>query len=105
MSKAQHNYSLPSPAQWSGKGVTAATGRGDFVFPAGMFSAPPVLSVGLEFSSGGAVMMHRIASVTATGCSIQVVESVAVTVLSDSVLAATVNKSGVTVHMNARAAN
>ncbi|MEU2487035.1 hypothetical protein ABZ593_20805 [Streptomyces sp. NPDC012617] len=82
-------------------GVTDASGNVTFSWPAGTFSVPPVVTVGLQGAS--AFRSHAITANSATATTVNVLVSAGVTLLGIGVLAVGAAASGVTVHVHATA--
>lgn len=86
-------------AFFAGTAVTDASGNAVFTFPAGTFSAPPVVDTEIQFPASPNPIDHRITALTATSCTINCKQSPTLIVLSLSVLGVAANISGVTVHL------
>lgn len=84
------------------RGVTDGAGNVTFTWPAGAFSAPPVVTIGLQGAAGFRV--HAITANTAAATTVNVQVSTGVTLLGIGVLAVGGPASGVTVHAIATAA-
>lgn len=95
--------SMAAPRVYRARGVTDGSGLVTLAWPAGAFTAPPVVSIGLE--AGAAFRSHRIAANSAASTTVHVLQAAGVTLLGIGVLAAGVNASGVTVHAVAVAAS
>ncbi|MCX4458680.1 hypothetical protein OOK58_42995 [Streptomyces sp. NBC_01728] len=83
-------------------GVTDGSGNVTFTWPAGTFTAPPVVTIGLQVGAG--FYSHRITANAAGSTTVNVLAAAGVTLLGIGVLAAGVPASGVTVHAHATAA-
>jgi hypothetical protein len=79
------------------RGVTDGSGNVTFTWPAGAFTAPPVVAHSIEAAAVG-VRSARIVSNTAAATTLQVLVTTGVTVLGISVLGPGVAAAGVTVH-------
>lgn len=84
---------------FTARGVTNASGVVVFNWPAGAFSAPPVVTLALE--TGAGFRSARISANTAASTTVSVLEAAGITLLGIGVLAAGVAASGVTVHAHA----
>ncbi|WP_328434581.1 hypothetical protein [Streptomyces sp. NBC_00425] len=78
--------------------VTDASGNATFAFPAGLFSAAPVLDVAIQFAAGSNPIDYRATTLTATSAVVNVRQSPTLVVLSLSVLGVAAPIAGVTVH-------
>lgn len=97
-------YDKPVPTQkkeWSGTGVTDANGNVTVAFPAGLFSAAPTVVISTGPTANANLIDTRITALSNASVSVNVQQSLAVTVLSISVLASKVAASGVTVQVHA----
>lgn len=92
-------YNPPTPRVERATGVTDANGNVTFTWPAGAFSAPPVVTVGVAGAS--AFRAHSITANTAASTTVNVLVAAGVTVLGIGVLAAGAPAPGVTVHAHA----
>jgi hypothetical protein len=92
-------YTPPSPRVERATGVTDGSGNVVFNWSAGAFSAPPVVTIGLQ--GGSAFRSHSIAANSATSTTVNVLASAGVTLLGIGVLAAGAPAAGVTVHAQA----
>ncbi|MEC3995156.1 hypothetical protein VSR01_17100 [Actinacidiphila sp. DG2A-62] len=81
-------------------GVTDSNGHVTFIWPAGAFGVPPVVTHAIEAASVG-VRTARIISNTAAATTFEVLVTTGVTVLGISVLGPGVAAQGVTVHAHA----
>ncbi|XVV34952.1 hypothetical protein ACQPXT_13285 [Streptomyces sp. CA-100214] len=81
--------------------VTNASGNVTFNWPAGTFSAPPVVTVGLQGAAG--FRSYTITANSATATTINVVGAPVVSLLGIQILAAATPASGITVHVHAAA--
>lgn len=86
----------------SARGVTDGSGNVTFTWPVGAFTAPPVVTVGLQAAAGFRV--HAITANSATSTTVNVQVSTGVTLLGIGVLAVGGPAAGVTVHAHATAA-
>lgn len=94
------SYTPPAGARVErARGVTDGSGNITFNWPAGAFSAPPVVTIGLQGSAGFRV--HSITANTAAATTVNVQASTGVTLLGIGVLAVGGPASGVTVHAHA----
>ncbi|KAA9379613.1 hypothetical protein F5972_08125 [Microbispora cellulosiformans] len=91
------SYTAPAARVERARGVTDANGLVTFTWPAGAFSAPPVVTHAIEAGTVG-VRTARITANTAAATTMQVLVTTGVTVLGISVLGPGVPASGVTVH-------
>jgi len=80
-------------------GVTDANGNVTVNWPAGAFSAPPVVTVAVQGAVG--FRSHTITANSATSTTVTVVGAPVVSLLGIQILAASVPASGVTVHAHA----
>lgn len=69
------------------KAVTDANGDAVFSFPAGFFSANPVVTVANETANGTSIIDLRITNLTPTSCTVRARQSVPVVLLAVSVYA------------------
>ncbi|WTW95396.1 hypothetical protein OG216_19330 [Streptomycetaceae bacterium NBC_01309] len=81
--------------------VTNAAGNATFNWPAGAFSAPPIVTIGLQGAT--AFRSHTITANSATATTVNVQTSAGVTLLGIGVLAVGTPAAGVTVHAHAAA--
>jgi hypothetical protein len=81
--------------------VTDGNGNAVFTWPAGAFTAPPVVTVALE--AGAGFRSARVSANSATQTTVAVLQAAGVTLLGIGVLAAGTPASGVTVHAHAAA--
>lgn len=95
------SYTLPGPRTERARGVTDANGNVTFTWPAGAFSAPPVVALAVQ--SGG-FQSARISANTSTSTTVSVLAAAGVTLLGVGVLAVGAPAPGVTVHAHAVAA-
>ncbi|MFJ3249063.1 hypothetical protein [Streptomyces sp. NPDC086782] len=96
------SYVTPRPRVERATGVTDGSGNVVFTWPAGAFSAPPVVTVSVQ--GGDAFRSARIASNSATQTTASVLAAAGVTLLGLGVLAVGAPAAGVTVHAHAVAA-
>ncbi|MFH9439017.1 hypothetical protein [Streptomyces rochei] len=82
--------------------VTDANGNAVFNWPVGVFTAPPVVTVGVQ--GPAAFRSHTITANTAASTTVNVLAAAAVTLLGIGVLAVGAPAAGVTVHAQAVAA-
>lgn len=94
------DYTPPALRLERQTGVTDANGRVTFTWPAGAFSAAPVVTHAIEAAAVG-VRTARIISNTAAATTFEVLVTTGVTVLGISVLGPGVAAQGVTVHAHA----
>jgi hypothetical protein len=80
-------------------GVTDGSGNVTFAWPAGAFSSPPAVTLGLQAAS--AFRSHSITANSATSTTVNVLASAGVTILGIGVLAVGAPAAGVTVHAHA----
>ncbi|MEV6738720.1 hypothetical protein AB0N14_18015 [Streptomyces sp. NPDC051104] len=92
-------YAQPTPHVERATAVTDSNGVATFNWPAGAFSAAPVVTLSLE--AGAGFRSSRISANTATQTQVTVLASAGVTVLGIGVLAAGTPAPGVTVHAHA----
>lgn len=90
------DYEAPQQRQERATAVTDGSGNAVFNWPAGAFSAPPVVTLAVE--AGAGFRSARIASNSATQTTVHVLQASAVTLLGIGVLAVGTNAAGVTVH-------
>jgi hypothetical protein len=93
------DYSPPTPHVERATGVTDGSGNVAFTWPAGAFSAPPIVTIGVQGSS--AFRSHAITANTATSTTVNVLAAAGVTLLGIGVLAVGAPAAGVTVHAHA----
>ncbi|MEU7093025.1 hypothetical protein [Kitasatospora aureofaciens] len=104
-------------AQWvvrgnTGRPVFAASGvsntSGDvvFAFPAGMFTAPPVVSLAYQGAASASPVDYRVTALSATSCTVNVRQSLAtvVALIGLTILAASAPLSGATITLIATTA-
>lgn len=84
--------------------VTDGAGNVTFAFPAGLFTAWPIIAVARQGPASSTVYDFSITALSATSVTINVRKAVPVTVLTISVLAANVVAPGETIHMMAQVA-
>ncbi|MEV0822531.1 hypothetical protein [Nonomuraea rubra] len=96
MSGTDGNLASSGPRVERARAVTDANGNAVFNWPAGAFTAPPVVAVGLQ--AGAGFRSHRITANTAASTTVHVLASAGVTLLGIGVLAVGTNAAGVTVH-------
>lgn len=84
------------------RGVTDGSGNVTLAWPAGAFTAPPVVTVGIQAASG--FRSWSITANTAASTTVQVLGAPVVSLLGINILAAAVPASGITVHAVATAA-
>ncbi|MDX3069626.1 hypothetical protein PV518_47195 [Streptomyces sp. ND04-05B] len=94
-------YSPPQPRQERATGVTDGSGNVTFTWPAGAFTAAPVVALAVQ--AGAGFRSARISANTAASTTVNVLQSASVTVLGIGVLAVGTPASGVTVHATATA--
>ncbi|MFJ4627187.1 hypothetical protein [Streptomyces sp. NPDC088847] len=82
-------------------GVTDSSGNVTVNWPAGTFSVPPVVTVGIQGAAG--FRSHTITANSATATTINVLGAPVVSLLGIQILAASIPASGVTVHVHATA--
>lgn len=92
-------YAPPAPRVERATGVTDANGNVTVNWPAGAFSAPPVVTVAVQGAVG--FRSHTITANSATSTTVTVVGAPVVSLLGIQILAASVPASGVTVHAHA----
>lgn len=93
------DYEAPAPTTVRATAVTDGAGNAVFTWPAGTFTAPPVVTVALQAGAG-----FRSATVTANSAAsttVHVLGAPVVSLLGIQILAASVPASGVTVHAHA----
>lgn len=95
-------YVRPSPRIERATGVTDGSGNVVFTWPAGAFSVPPVVTIGLQGT--GVMRSHAITANSATSTTVNVLAAAGVTLLGIGVLAVGAPAAGVTVHAHATAA-
>lgn len=95
------DYEAPHPRVERATGVTDGSGNVTFAWPAGAFSAPPVVTLAIE--AGAGFRSHTITANSATATTINVVGAPVVSLLGIQILAAAIPASGVTVHVHATA--
>ncbi|MFF4900428.1 hypothetical protein [Streptomyces sp. NPDC001068] len=81
--------------------VTDASGNAVFTWPAGAFSVPPVVTVGVQGTS--AFRSHTITANSAAATTVNVQAAAGITLLGIGVLAVGAPAAGVTVHAHAAA--
>lgn len=86
---------------FAGTAVTDAAGNAVINFPAGLFSAAPILGVAIQFPAGQNPIDYRITALSATSATVNVKQSPTLIILSLSVLGVAANIAGVTVHFTA----
>ncbi|PKA32834.1 hypothetical protein SM8_032215 [Streptomyces sp. SM8] len=84
------------------RGVTDSAGNVTFAWPVGAFTAPPVVTIGVQ--AGAGFRSHAITASSATATTVNVQVSAGVTLLGIGVLAVGAAAAGVTVHAQAVAA-
>ncbi|MFD5570479.1 hypothetical protein [Streptomyces cadmiisoli] len=82
-------------------GVTDASGNVTFNWPAGTFSVPPVVTIGIQGAVG--FRSHTITANSATATTVNILGAPVVSLLGIQILAASVPAAGVTVHAHATA--
>lgn len=92
-------YVRPSPRVERATGVTDGSGNVTFAWPVGAFSAPPVLTIGIQGT--GVMRSHAITANTATTTTVNVLAAAGVTLLGIGVLAVGAPAAGITVHAHA----
>ncbi|WP_327345994.1 hypothetical protein [Streptomyces europaeiscabiei] len=95
------SYRPVPPRQERATATTDGTGTVVFNWPAGAFTAPPV--VGLAVQAGAGFRSARVVANTAAATTVSVLQSTSVTLLGIGVLAAGGAAPGVTVHATATA--
>lgn len=95
-------YEAPTRREERATGVTDGSGNVTFTWPPGAFTAPPVVTVGVQ--SGAGFRSHAITANSAASTTVNVQMSTGVTLLGIGVLAVGAAASGVTVHAQAVAA-
>ncbi|MFE9127818.1 hypothetical protein ACFYOF_20825 [Streptomyces sp. NPDC007148] len=95
------DYTPPTTRLERATGVTDGSGNVTFTWPAGAFSAPPVVTIGVQGTS--VFRSHSITANTATATTVNVLAAAGVTLLGIGVLAVGAPASGVTVHAHAAA--
>ena len=95
-------YDPPTPHVERATGVTDGSGNVTFAWPAGAFTAPPVVTVGIAGAS--VFRSHSITANSAASTTVNVLASAGVTLLGIGVLAVGAPASGVVVHAHAFAA-
>lgn len=98
MAGTASSYTPPQRPQWLGTAVTDGAGVATFNFPAGRFTAAPVVAVALQGGNGNA-KFHIVTANSNTQAKVTVRQAAGVTVLSIGVLASAVVEAGVTVHL------
>ncbi|MGY3199710.1 hypothetical protein [Streptomyces sp. TE5632] len=93
------DYEAPQRREERATAVTDGNGNAVFNWPVGAFSAPPVVTVGLQ--AGSAFRSHSIAANSATSTTVNVLAAAGVTLLGIGVLAVGAPAAGVTVHVQA----
>jgi hypothetical protein len=93
------SYSPLTPHLERATGVTDGSGNVTFAWPAGAFSAPPVVTIGVQGASG--FRAHSITANSAASTTVNVLASAGVTLLGIGVLAVGTPAAGVTVHAHA----
>lgn len=86
---------------FAGTGVTDAAGNVTFAFPAGLFAAAPVVDVAFQGAASASPVDYRITALSATSCTVNVRQSLAtvVALIGLTILAASVNLAGATIHL------
>lgn len=92
-------YQAPGTRVERATGTTDGSGNVTFTWPAGAFTVPPVVTLGMEGSAG--FRAARITANTAAATTVNVLQAAGVTVLGIGVLAAGVVAPGVLVHVHA----
>ncbi|MFJ6565595.1 hypothetical protein ACIQMV_38300 [Streptomyces sp. NPDC091412] len=98
----QARYSPSVPRVIRATGTTDNTGNVTFNWGAGTFSAPPVVTIGLQAAAG--FRSHAITANSATSTTVNVQASAGVTLLGIGVLAVGTAAAGIVVHAHAVAA-
>ncbi|PSK57988.1 hypothetical protein B0E38_01833 [Streptomyces sp. 111WW2] len=93
------DYETPPRRIERATAVTNGSGNAVFTWPAGAFTAPPVVTVGLQGASG--FRSHSITANSATSTTVNVLAAAGVTLLGIGVLAVGAPAAGVTVHVQA----
>ncbi|WP_228995216.1 hypothetical protein [Streptomyces sp. DH8] len=92
-------YTPPARRHERATAVTDGNGQALFTWPAGAFTAPPVVTVAVE--AGAGFRSARISANTPTSTTVTVLAAAGVTLLGIGVLAAGTPASGITVHAQA----
>ncbi|MDI9829687.1 hypothetical protein [Streptomyces sp. KAU_LT] len=92
-------YTPSSPRVERATAVTDGAGNVTFTWPAGAFSAPPVVTVSLQGAVG--FRSHTVTANSAGSTTVNVLGAPVVSLLGIQILAASVPASGVTVHAHA----
>lgn len=82
-------------------GVTDGSGNVTFTWPAGTFTAPPVVTIALQGAVG--FRSHTITANSAASTTVNILGAPVVSLLGIQILAASVPAAGVTVHAHATA--
>lgn len=95
-----------SRAIFAATGVTDASGNVTFNFPAGTFTAAPVVDATFQGAASASPVDYRITAISATSVTINVRQSLAtaVALIGLTILAASVPLAGATIHVIATAA-
>jgi hypothetical protein len=94
-------YEAPGRRTERATATTDGNGVATLVWPAGAFTAPPVVTLAVE--AGPGFRSARISANSPTQTSVAVLQATGVTLLGIGVLAAGIAASGVTVHATATA--
>lgn len=88
-------------AFYANTGVTDAGGNVTFAFPAGLFAAAPVIDVAFQGAASASPVDYRITALSATSVTVNVRQSLAtvVALIGLTILAASVNLAGATIHV------
>ncbi|MYR62704.1 hypothetical protein GTY54_43055 [Streptomyces sp. SID625] len=92
-------YTPTSPRVERATGTTDGSGNVTFAWPAGAFSGPPVVTIGVQ--GGTAFRSHTITANSATSTTVNVLVAAGVTLLGIGVLAVGAPAAGITVHAHA----
>lgn len=92
-------YQAPAPHVERATATTDGNGNATFTWPAGAFTAPPVVTIGIQGST--AFRSHTITANTAAATTVNVLVAAGVTLLGVGVLAVGSPAAGVTVHAEA----
>lgn len=96
------SFTPPGGRVTAATGITSSTGDVTFTWPAGAFTTPPVVAVGVE--AGPGVRSWSITANSPTSTTINVLGAPVVSLLGIQILAASVPSPGITVHAIATAA-
>ncbi|CAL9537978.1 hypothetical protein [Streptomyces sp. enrichment culture] len=93
------DYEAPPRRVERATAVTDGSGNAVFTWPAGAFTAPPVVTIALQGTVG--FRSHTITANSATSTTVNVLGAPVVSLLGIQILAASVSASGITVHAQA----